>query len=355
MIFNFKDGPALTKEMINEYVSDQQIYEFYLEEEINFSKKYKSPFRTDNNPSLSFLVLTDGTILYRDWGDPLQSKSYGVVYFVMKMKGDCTYMEALYGIVSDMSLPIKLDKPYIKKNVEVPKKRKITPSNTNEKKIIVDTQPFTTIDVAYWYDQYKISMNILKEYYVYSVRHVWIEDEKGKSTLVRKYTKNNPVYAYAFGKWGGLDRWKIYTPYAPKGNKWLSNANGNIMQGLTKLNYKNPTLIITKSLKDVMVLNRYGFNSVATQSEGTPIPDWFQKVITRFFSDTFIFYDNDEVGIRESKKLAKEHGFREISIPKMINAKDISDFTKNYGQDKARLFMENTINGFPYSFDDLPF
>jgi len=97
------------------------------------------------------------------------------------------------------------------------------------------------------------------------------------------------------------------------------------------------TLIITKSLKDVMTLKEMEIESIAPQSELSTIPSAIIKKIQEHYKHIYILYDNDKTGIYGSNNLAKTipHS-KEIMVPINTQAKDISDLVKKIGIDKAK-------------------
>ena len=54
---------------------------------------------------------------------------------------------------------------------------------------------------------------------------------------------------------------KIYQPYS--NFKWLSNTSASDLQGLSQLPDRGDTLVITKSLKDVMCLDIWDIPAIA--------------------------------------------------------------------------------------------
>lgn len=353
MIFSFKEN-LLTKQSINEKVNDQQIYEFYMKTDIDFGRKYNSPYRVDKKPSLSFLVLDDNSILWRDWGDGSQSKPQGVIMFVSKINGNCSYGNALKIIDREMNLNIEKNVKLLNApstHIIIPSK-KIVKKNKPNKLIQVKPQSYTKEDIAYW-SQYKIQLATLMRYSVFSAKYVWLD-----GTLVRSYSGSNPVYAYKLDTVDKIQRWKIYSPLSIGGNKWLTNANKSIVQGLKNLDLVTNRFILTKSLKDVMVLRILGYESAALQSETSEMPQWFEGFLHLNYKRHYVLYDNDEAGRYGADKLIKESPkLMKIEIPDYLNVKDISDYIKKYGYKKAKLLIHNLIafKDSEYTGKDLPF
>lgn len=335
-IYKF-ENKEVSKENILSKVTEQQIYEFYLGEDISFSKKVSAPFRQDNNPSLSFLLTTKGNILWRDWGDVTMDRSAGVIDFVIRVKG-CLFTNALHYINIDMNLGLEgsdnLLKNYVPEVIPIPKKRDVSKPNT-EKIIEIEPRHFDSFDIGYW-GSYGIELSTLATYDVRPIKRCWIDN-----MLVRSHVVENPSYAYRFER-DYLDiKYKIYTPLGLPRTKWLGNAGKEIIQGEDQLTFKGEFLIITKSLKDVMVLSEMGIDAIAPQSESIFInKDDVEQYINWYGGKVYILYDNDEFGYTLSQKFSKQYSIPAIYIPMEFNSKDISDMAREYSLDRAK----HTIN-----------
>ena len=83
------------------------------------------------------------------------------------------------------------------------------------------------------------------------------------------------------------------------------------------------------------------------KGEGYKIPQWFaDKYKTR---DILICFDNDERGLEYAKTLSEETGYINKVLPQFEGGKDISDYVKCFGKDKAKatfadLFYPQIIN-----------
>lgn len=350
MKFNLK-GKDPTIDNIRKQVSDQQIYEFYLKQVVSPTKKYISPFREDKHPSMSFLAISTEEILWKDWGDTAQESPLGVVSFVMKLY-NCSYFEALSIINRDMCLGLeglstkadgKVNSP-----VNVPKKRPFEVNNKH-KLIEIEAQIFKKEDVAYW-ESYGITLSTLIRYNVRTVKYVWLN-----GIMVRMYSRSNPVYSYYLGEKDKKQYYKIYSPKSPKHKKWLTNAPQNIIQGINNLTWTDDKLIITKSLKDVMLLNEMGIDAVALQSETSSLEERTATLFMASYDDIYVLFDNDETGVKFSAKLCKEYNtFKSIFIKNKFAVKDISDFAKEYGFYEAQGLIE-TLIGKEHTETGLPF
>ncbi len=143
------------------------------------------------------------------------------------------------------------------------------------------------------------------------------------------------MYAYKI-----FDKFKIYRPYSEyRKDKWRTNCSAIDIQGYEQLPKNGDLLIITKSLKDVMVLYELGYNAVALQSENDKLNHKIYKDLSERFKRIVILFDNDEPGKDSAIKLADEYNleyiFIDSSIYSLYNVKDISDYICVFGKNKT--------------------
>jgi len=332
MILNF-NIEGLTTENVLSKVDSIDIYEHFLKEQIDINWKYTSPFRDDNDPSLSFIYTDKGKLLWRDWGDVSQAKPDNVFGFVMKLF-NCPYFEALKIINKELQLGLDGEDT----SLAIPKKHfKTIRAPLNKKKavpIYVQRKFFTAHEIAFW-EQFGISVRTLAEYNVYPVGYSSVN-----GYTYKKSSEGNPVFAFEFVSYKSRC-YKIYAPYHE--HKWLTNCPVNIIQGLDQLRIFGDLLIITKSLKDVMLLREYDYDAIAPQSESSIISvDLFNKLKDRF-EKIILFYDNDAPGKIASEKFSDELGIDYILIPDEYGVKDLSDFYKKYGDEKTLKMFKSLI------------
>lgn len=136
---------------------------------------------------------------------------------------------------------------------------------------------------------------------------------------------------------------KILRPFADKRSKW---RNTRPKEFIDILEYDvftgTPIEIITKSLKDVMVLFSMGITAAGVSSEGA-IPEWYAESVLQQFKDAYILMDNDEAGKTCAAKWA-EAGYRTIFIPEEYGAKDVSDLVLEVGFEQAKKIVYECLN-----------
>ena len=147
------------------------------------------------------------------------------------------------------------------------------------------------------------------------------------------------MYAYKV-----FNKFKIYRPLSDKSIKWRGNLGSLDIQGFEQLPEKGNLLIITKSLKDVMVLYELGYNSIAPASESTVIPEIAMGNIKKRFKKIVVFYDRDATGMKFARKMVNQYNLDFMFIDKKHETKDISDFVKKFGIKKAKLFMKSKLS-----------
>jgi len=303
------------------YVQDKDIYEFYLGHNISFNQAYYSPFREEKRPSMTFLKKDNGAILWRDWGDGMQNKSSSAIDFVMRLYL-CTFKEALEHIKEDIG-GIRPSFLYTKQESY---KRK-------HKEIHVKTRRFDNNDVAYW-NQYGISIDTLISFDVIPIQEWYYNNYKQDI-----YDGSHPIYAFKFITNGNV-YYKIYNPLTlDRSRKWRYNGTEQVLAGFDQLPWINNYIILTKSLKDVMVLYSMGIPAVSLQSEQAFLDTTIYTSLKDRFSSIIVLYDNDTTGIERSNQLVENYGVKQIFIPKRSKCKDISDYVSMYGFEKGKELM----------------
>lgn len=278
----FSSKPKLTKEYIESHISNEEIFERYTGESVRFKKLYLSKLRTDRSPTCSYY--TKGNKLrLKDNAGFFDGDCYE---FVCKLY-NCTFIEALEIIANDFNIVYS-------DNVRKP----VSNINYEEKETVIKVKwrKFDSEDVEYW-ENHGISTRTLKKYKVGAITQVWINNE-----LSYLYNPNDRAYGYWFN-----DKFKIYFPFRTI-YRFLSNYSG--LQGYDQLPASGDLLIITKSMKDVMLLDELGYNSVSTASENTMLTlEQFTDLSSRF-KTIISLYDFDLAGVKGANKLKKTYGIK---------------------------------------------
>jgi Crassvirales DNA primase len=333
---NIQESDTITKEEILAKISEVDIIEYYLNIKLKYNTIINSPFRKDRNPSFSFKIGEGSSVLAKDFGS---GETFDCFNIVQKLY-NCNFFEALKIISTDFkikdynnitdnsSLLVNNTKDELYTKYLIDKQKNI---------ISIQKQAFTKTDIDYW-SKYHIPIKTLVKFDVFSCKYVWYN-----KSLIKTYSNNNPVYAYRFIE-SDQYVYKIYCPFKDKKYKWLFNGSSVSLEGYNQLPLFGDVLIITKSMKDVMSLHELGYNSVSLQAEGNKLQyDTYIKLSKRF-NKIVILYDNDDCGIRNSNKLAKEYNINQIMIPLDSKCKDIADYIEIFGIEKSKELIKCLIN-----------
>jgi hypothetical protein len=308
----------LCEEEILDRINCLDIFSYYIGDDFKMGRAIKSPLRKDRSPSFTVFKHSSGKYFYKDFstGD----------------SGDCfTFLTRMYSatrfttyrmVDNDFQLGISLTtfaKPTKQEyGVHNKKFEDIEDSCTTIK---IKSRSWNNKEDKQFWSKYGICCSILNKYNVKPAKYVWVNDN-----LIVESNKYNPIYAYDFGG----QKMKIYQPYSKF--KWLSNTNVSDLQGLSQLPKSGDTLVITKSLKDVMCLDIFGIPSVAPSSESCIIPADIVKSLYDRFARIYILYDFDRTGISFANKHRKLYGFIPLFFTNGkfhtfdYKSKDFSDF-----------------------------
>lgn len=337
-----------------DYISINSILERVTEEEIIYKylgttpverKKFNNPYRKDKSPSVSF---------------KLKPNLLGTEWLITDFSGWCSgsifnWVGKIYGI----SFKEALAKVYYEFNLNsVPPKYKIeskVPQETTLTSIEVIKQPFTKVDIDYW-NQYHITEEVLNFYNVSSLKYAKIKK------FFYYYNNYNPGYVYDFLE----EDYKLYFPLDRTGYRFLGNIpkNTHKIQGFSQLTpvhiLKDKTIVITKSLKDVMCFRTFNIESIAVNAESVLLPDFIMDFIIYSYDRIILNMDYDGAGIRLMNKFKNKYP-KVFSIPQYNNIlafkkyskgkneiKDFADFCKFSSKDEVKIFLDSLQNKVHY-------
>lgn len=334
-IINFKPIKQLTASELYKQVNQEDIYSYYLGEKINPDKLVSCCFHKDTNPSLGFYKTKYGNIRYNCFSCGEQG---GAIEFVMKIR-DLKYPQALRQIQDDLGYFKALESINITNRINT---FKIKESASERLKIIPIERPFNVNDSNLW-SKFGLELIDLYNGGIVACSAVYYESKDQGVKVFCYDTKSNPVYCIKISK--GI--YKIYRPLNPsKFGKWFANTGSEDLQGLSLLSENRSLLIITSSMKDVLVLKKLGYEAVAPSGEGVRIPNKIMDYLIATSNKIIYFNDADNAGYKYTFKLSKETGLDYIFIPKYYNVKDISDFVKEYNIKEASKLMKTLLRRF---------
>lgn len=320
--------PDLTKEYILERVSQESIFERYTGEKVQFDELVCSPLRKDTHPTCGFRYSISGTLYLKDFSGHFWGNCFDVVMYMY----NCPFNQALKIIAQDFNIIGKVTSLLPEKPQSYYKEKSYT-------LIKIRVRKFNQSDVDYW-KSYGIPGRILKQYGVFACENVWINEQ-----LYYNYRSDDPAYAYRFN----TGSYKIYHPNRTT-YRFLSNSVE--IQGYKQLPEKGKFLVITKSMKDVMLLSRFGIPAIAPPSESYEIARELVEEMRERFRNVVMLYDFDLAGVRTSNKMKYRHGLTTLFLTNgrfgsfNYGAKDLTDYYKLHG---AEMFRKLLRIGYEYA------
>lgn len=258
----------------------------------------------------------------------------------------------------------------------------------------INTRAWSQEDYNYWTKRFGLSLKLLNSYNVYPIntygRRRWDEGgfkqqyEYNDNDIYKKEEKFVTDIAYCFvfkdainlkakRKQKPATKVKIYRPYAEDFKfKWSTNTGLRNIQGYEQLPeneviikeyettgnlpivekeyIKHKLLIITSSMKDLLVLVEAGFHAIAPQGEGSLIPEDIIEDLKNRYEKIVIMYDKDLAGIRYANKHSEKYNLPFSILPNFIGKSHLKDFADykedfinqySYMEFKARLSLAN--------------
>ena len=111
----------------------------------------------------------------------------------------------------------------------------------------------------------------------------------------------------------------------------INNISMDVLQGYEQLPESGPLLVITKSMKDSIVLNRLGIPAVAPNSEVLIISQEQMDEFHKRFKYIVFYWDRDYAGVTNLQKIRKTYPECAYFINPKNTAKDLSDCVEKFG------------------------
>lgn len=288
---------------MKEYILEnfqEEIFEHFLGLKVRLKTAYKSPFRGDRKPDCYFFR-KNGKLKFIDFAE---RESYDC-FDVVKKQYNCDFNTAMNIIQSELEIEDVAVKESIKKKWE----NKLSDTESYDFSYI--GKPINAFETAY-FDGLFIDKEV-RESYNYKVAKAFFIGEKKVFT----FDESNPIFVYDSPV--GI---QMYRPYSiNKENKFRSKFEPNVLLGKEALTSQRDLLIITKSVKDMMVLRAFGYDALSVQSESEILNlDGLQ------YNRIILLFDNDKTGIKAANKAKKEHPAIELVFIPIGEGKDISEY-----------------------------
>ena len=313
-MFNLEPAEQkITKELLLSKNSEETYMEHYLGIPVK-KGLFKSPLRKDSKPTASFFRNKKGDLIFHDF----RGDFYGNFISVVIELFQCSYYKALKIIANDFR--INNYKNYEKHESKIEYSGTIFKETQSTSIIQVEKKEFSQKELDWW-DSFGISKTTLSKYKVVSCSSIFLNGQYFTSS-----SDKSPIFGYYGGKKDGIELWRIYMP-TKKTFRFLSNWSSSIIQGSKQLIESGDYCILSKSLKDVMLLHEFNFISCAPNAESITISKSQFDKLNQKFNNIIIFFDNDLAGVQGAHRYKKQFNCKCIFIKRKY-AKDFSDLYK---------------------------
>ena len=313
-MFNLEPAEQkITKELLLSKNSEETYMEHYLGIPVK-KGLFKSPLRKDSKPTASFFRNKKGDLIFHDF----RGDFYGNFISVVMELFQCSYYKALKIIANDFG--INNYKNYEKHESKIEYSGIIFKETQSTSIIQVEKKEFSQKELDWW-DSFGISKTTLSKYKVVSCSSIFLNGQYFTSS-----SDKSPIFGYYGGKKDGIELWRIYMP-TKKTFRFLSNWSSSIIQGSKQLIESGDYCILSKSLKDVMLLHEFNFISCAPNAESITISKSQFDKLNQKFNNIIVFFDNDLAGVQGAHRYKKQFNCKCIFIKRKY-AKDISDLYK---------------------------
>lgn len=312
---SFSDNEILEK------ASEAELASLYL----NINKipcTIRNPMRRDESPSLGWYATNSGRIKFKDFA----TNETGTLLDFLCMYWGCDKAGLLKRISKQITTGESVSTAKIT-SIYTELKDKANPKSST---LQCKTRKWLKRDIDYW-QSFGISLNWLQWAEVYPISHTIITIGENR------YVFGTDPLAYVFVEHKeGNTTLKIYQPHNKTGRKWLNKNDKSVIGLWTKVPPTGEKIVICSSLKDSLCLSaNTGIPAIYVQGEGYGISKTARNSLAERYEKVYILFDNDEVGLRDGEKLAKETGFINLVLPKVEGTKDVSDVYHKW-QDKNR-------------------
>jgi hypothetical protein len=345
---------SLSEHNIFSRVHELDLFKFYFLPFISLGRRYHSPYRIDTNPSFNVFRASQGSnqYLWKDHGNGETGNIFKLIILITKYKNDLdiNYYQAMCKVNQDFNLGLDEHDLQIYDPLSIfaeePKRNEVIHNERVEyelRKILYPKCVEWNKDSfnAFWNRYEHLTINRLEYYNVYPASKVYLD-----RNIIWEWSWSNPIYSYSAisEEWGEI----LYKVYRPKEKnkkfKFLNSFSSTIIEGLEQVPDKVDILILTKSRKDVIILNLLGYYAVCLPSETTKFTAQHHYILNSRSSEKYVLYDNDKAGIEAANKIVKEYpDIKPIFYP--INfGKDTAEIYEKYKYNFTKQLIDKMIN-----------
>lgn len=344
----FLDSIKPYASILLERVSEYDIFCYFIGRDVEVGTIMLSPIRTDKNPTFILFVPHDkDTVLFKDFAGP-----GGNVFKFVKLLAAYRYgltLPTFTSIVAyiDSEMGIGVFDSTVKRRVVT--RALDTKFYASSRIIKFKSRDYTDRDLFFW-KKYHITEDTLELFNIRSVHKLLnIQNE-----VTYTVSQSNLVFAFVM-----YNKVKLYRPEEDREFKWRNTCPGHYIQGLQQVlaaKSGNRNLIITKSMKDIMVFHTFlkaSHDVIAPHSETYNFSQKLLSWMIATYNKIFIIFDYDLAGVTGANKLRKKSkkfivsfvSTERIAINGSIKTidKDISDFA--VGRSKEEVTDKLTVLG----------
>jgi hypothetical protein len=323
----FEGRAQIAKEDILASITEEELFRHYCPNFKQLDTPFNSEFRDEQVPSCRISNLKIG-IRYKDFGttDPAMD-----IWHYLMLKYSLGFTEALIMVSQDMHVTASADVKISSSVPSIKKEEVYVPA----KLIEIKKRSWKLVDRMYW-DQYKIPISLLTEYDVCPISCYWINGIL--------YPAKDLAYCYNYYHHRGAILRKIYQPTTSRPEKWRSNIDNTVVQGIENIPKTADLLMITSSMKDIMVLRLMGFPAVAPNNEMSWIPQQVWQKFRSRYKRMVILFDSDEPGFTSACHFSMIYEIPYIIIPPERFSPGLKDPSDLVSQLKSLVTVRNIIN-----------
>ncbi len=304
---------GVSKEDVLTRVSERELFSAYCPGFERVGEFFPGNLRSSDSLASAHVEMLSGKLRYKDFGDS-NNGSMDIWAYV-----GARYGLNFLGVVDKISQDFNLNHstvPYPSlpthfTGEQLPKKQRMI------KRLQIKQRQWQQCDKEYWSDRYFITRNELELFNVAPISDFWID--------YRHIRAEKQSYCYNYYYFENYLLRKIYQPLSET-YKWYSNINSTVVQGIDNIPKTHPLLIITKSMKDLIILHKLGYPAIAPNNEMGWIPDAVWAKFLQRYPKMVILFDTDPAGIASAQKFSQIYNLPYINIPAAPGVKDISDF-----------------------------
>lgn len=293
----------ITKDYILERVSEEEIFEHFLGEEvIPFSKVYASPLRDDDSPGCKFFYTDVGGVL--KFHDLSYSKQYNCFQFVQELTGK-NYPETLK-LIKNVLIDGKKQEI-----IKVDREKLIKERKEKKKPFQIKKRNYTKSELSFWsIGDLEISQNLLEDDEIYCTETYW---ENG-------YVVDNCRFTFAYFDQG--TPLQIYFPRNKGTNRRrFSLSEERYFGGLQYLDFSKEYVFIIPKRKCSFYAKLFGINNVYILIERYIEKDLI-NFLKRKFKYVIYLYDNDRHGKSAAWLYRKTF---EVDVATVPEGKDLTE------------------------------